>query len=237
MSFGQRLRRRREELKMTRGELALRLGVSVSAVGNYETDQNAVRNDILPRLFHALGVDANYLYQDYFAAAEQVLSPSERALVEKYRSLTLGGKKTAESVLSALCDYQAEMERTVPPEQIREIPLYRCPAAAGYAAPAFGEDYDLIPVTGDVPAGADFAVRIQGDSMEPCLADGDVGIFCVDGEMLCKQYYRDGLGMVYLYSLNRARADADVVLPPSGQRSMVCFGKVLLRHVPCVPGL
>ena len=44
------------------------------------------------------------------------------------------------------------------------------------------------------------------------LQSGDVGIFCVDGDMLCKQYYRDPLGMVYLFSLNRARADADVVL-------------------------
>jgi len=55
--------------------------------------------------------------------------------------------------------------------------------------------------------------------------------------MLCKQYYRDKLGMVYLYSINRARADADVLLSPSSGRSMVCFGKVLLSHVPPVPGL
>lgn len=50
-------------------------------------------------------------------------------------------------------------------------------------------------------------MRIQGDSMEPYIHDGsvvyvnhdplragDVGIFCVDGDMLCKQYYRDPLG-------------------------------------------
>ena len=71
-------------------------------------------------------------------------------------------------------------------------------------------------------------MRIQGDSMEPYIHDGsvvyvnhdplragDVGIFCVDGDMLCKQYYRDPLGVVYLFSLNRRRADADVILPPS----------------------
>ena len=28
------------------------------------------------------------------------------------------------------------------------------------------------------------------------LRAGDVGIFCVDGDMLCKQYYRDPLGVV-----------------------------------------
>ena len=68
------------------------------------------------------------------------------------------------------------------------------------------------------------------------LGNGDVGIFCVDGAMLCKQYYRDPLGMVYLYSINRARADADVVIARTGGQHLVCMGKVILRHVPPVPG-
>ena len=37
MSFGEQLRRRREELGMSREELAAVLGVSRSAIGNYET--------------------------------------------------------------------------------------------------------------------------------------------------------------------------------------------------------
>ena len=88
-------------------------------------------------------------------------------------------------------------------------------------------------------------MRIQGDSMEPHIHDGgvvyvnhaplqhgDVGIFCVDGEMVCKQYYRDPLGMVYLFSLTRRRADADVLLPPSSGRSLTCFGRCMLHSLP-----
>ena len=63
------------------------------------------------------------------------------------------------------------------------------------------------------------------------LADGDVGIFCVDGAMVCKQYHKRG-GTVYLFSLNRSRADADVVLPESSGRSLVCLGRVMLRGFP-----
>ena len=113
----------------------------------------------------------------------------------------------------------------------------------------FGEDFDYIDVTGQVPQGAEFAVRIQGDSMEPFILDGstvyvnrdplsngDVGIFCVDGEMLCKQYLRDRLGIVYLFSLNRLRSDADVVLPRSSGRTMVCFGRVILQERVGLPG-
>ena len=148
----------------------------------------------------------------------------------------------------ALTTYQSEVEKNLPVEEPRQIPLYRTPAAAGYASPVYGEDFDYIDVTGETPRGAEFAVRIQGDSMEPTIHDGsiayvnrdplnngDVGIFCVDGDMLCKQYVRDKLGIVYLFSLNRDRADADVVLPRDSGRSMVCFGRVLLPSRPKLP--
>ena len=249
MSFGQRLRQRREELRMSRQELAHLLGVSVSAIGNYETGQNAVREDVLLRLFHVLDVDPNYLYQDAFQGEGFHCSAREETLVRRFRELSSAGRQTVETLVENLQAMQKEQERTAPPAQVREIPLYRSPAAAGFASPVFGEDYDLIEVGGDVPAGADFAVRLQGDSMEPWLQDGglayvnrdplqngDVGIFCVDGEMLCKQYYRDPLGMVYLFSLNRARSDADVVLPRDSGRSLVCMGRVLLQRRPSLPG-
>ena len=151
--------------------------------------------------------------------------------------------------MDALTAYQADLEDLAPEEEVRQIPLYRSPAAAGYAAPVFGEDFDYVPVTGEVPRGAEFGVRIQGDSMEPVIRDGsvvyvnrdplsngDVGIFCVDGDMFCKQYVRDRLGMVYLFSLNRKRSDADIVLPRDSGRTMVCFGRVLLPSRPDIPG-
>lgn len=250
MSFGKRLRDRRLELKMSQVELARMLGVSAAAVSNYESGQNAVREDILLRLFQVLDVDPNYLYQDSVTTKSFTCSVEERTLVRKYRKLNTVGRQAVHNVVDALGTYQQDLESVAPPTETRQIPLYFCPAAAGYAAPVFGEDFEYIEVAGDVPAGADLAVRIQGDSMEPFIADGsvvyvnrdplesgDVGIFCVDGEMLCKQYVRDALGMVYLFSLNRDRADADVVLPRSSGRSMVCIGRVLLPVRPPVVGL
>ena len=113
-----------------------------------------------------------------------------------------------------------------------------------------GEDFDYIAADNSVPPGAEFAVRIQGDSMEPYIRDGgvvyvshdplaagDVGIFCVDGGMLCKQYYLDPFGTAYLFSLNRARSDADVVLTAGSGRSLVCFGRVMLAHRVSLPSL
>lgn len=250
MSFGQRLRTRRKELGISQGELAKALGVSLSAVSNYETGQNAMREDVLLRLFSVLDVDPNYLYQDDFVHKGPACGPEELNLLKKYRELDAGGRQALQAVADALCACQSEREAAEAPlEEPRQIPLYHSPAAAGYAAPVFGSDFDLIDVTGDVPRGAEFAVRIQGDSMEPVIEDGstvyvnrdplsngDVGIFCVDGDMLCKQYVRDRLGMVYLFSINRRRADADVVLGPDSARSVVCFGRVLLEKRPKIPG-
>ena len=248
MSFGERMRARRGELDMTRAELAALLGVSPSAVGNYETGVSFPKEEIMLRLFDALEVDPNTLFQDSFQYNRQLLGPKERRLLEGYRGLSALGRETVGTMVDALCAYRDEAQAGPEAPEPRMIPLYRTPAAAGYASPAFGEDYDLIPVTGEVPPAAEFAVRIQGDSMAPYIADGsvayvnrdplkagDVGVFCVDGDILCKQYYRDPAGIVYLFSLNRARADADVVLTSSGGRSLACFGRVIMRAFP-LPG-
>lgn len=247
MSFGKRVQEKREAQGLSQAALAALLGVSQSTVGNYEADISFPREEVLLRLFDCLGTDPNTLFQDSFQAGGEVLSQAERQLLERWRALPPAGRETLRSVSEALCAFRDEMARA-PEEEPRVIPLYRSPAAAGYAAPVFGEDFDYLTVQGDVPPAAEFAVRIQGDSMEPFLRDGgvayvnhdplrsgDAGIFCVDGEMFCKQYYRDPLGMVYLFSLNRKRSDADILLPPESGRSLVCLGRVMLHTMP-LPG-
>ncbi len=244
MSFGEQLRRRREDLGLSRSDLGRAVGVSPSAIGNYETGVSAPKEEVLLRLFDALQVDPNYLYRGAYSYGFS-LTDEEQHLVEKYRVLGRSGRQTVHTLLSSLSEMQRELTDSVPARQKRTIPLYFSPAAAGFAAPVFMEDYELLEVTGEVPAGADLAVRIQGDSMAPLIADasvvyvnhdplrsGDVGIFCVDGEMLCKQYHRDALGVVYLFSLNRARADMDVVLGAESGRSLTCFGRVMVHNQP-----
>lgn len=244
MSFGEQMRRRREELNISRAELAERLGVSRSAVSNYELGLSAPKEDVLLRLFNVLRVDPNYLYSGSYRS-ELSCSEEERHLLAHYRSLSLTGRRAVTGLAEALGVFQTELEAEAVPAALRTIPLYRSPAAAGFAAPVFMEDYETIEVTGNVPLGAELAVRIQGDSMAPYIADGDVvyvnhdplrngdvGIFCVDGDMLCKQYYRDPMGIVYLFSLNRARADMDVVFHQGSGRSLTCFGRVMLHGLP-----
>ena len=198
MALGDRIKARREALSLTRPQLAERLGVAPSTVSNYETGISFPKEEIMLRLFDCLETDPNTLFQDSFQGGAQVLSPSEQRLVEQYRALSPAGRESVQAVMEALRSYQAELEHTAPHQEPRVIPLYRTPAAAGYASPVFGEDFDYLTVGDDVPRGAEFAVRIQGDSMAPWIADGDlvyvnhdplkagdVGIFCVDGDIFC----------------------------------------------------
>ena len=247
MTFGARCRARREELGMSRAQLAAVLGVSLSAISNYETGVSFPKENLLLRLFDALQTDPNTLFQDHYRGGKDILSRSERTLIQRCRALSPKGREALLSVADTLCAAQEEAAPTQ--TEPRVIPLYHSSAAAGYAAPVFGEDFDYIPVEDDVPPGAEFAVRIQGDSMTPFIEDGeivyvnhdplqpgDIGIFWLDGDMLCKQYHKDPAGVVYLFSLNRARADADVVLTPSSGRRLACFGRVIL-HAPPLPGM
>ena len=248
MSFGNQMKKRREELGLSRADMAERLRVSASAISNYENGLSFPKEDVILRLFDALKTDPNTLFQDSFRYADWMLTRSEKQMLEQYRGLSPSGKEAVRSVVDTLCAYRDEVTESRVEQEPRVIPLYRTPAAAGYASPVFGEDFEYITVEDEVPQAAEYAVRIQGDSMEPYIRDasvvyvnrdplryGDVGIFCVDGDMLCKQYYKDPAGVVYLFSLNRAREDADVVLTPSSGRTLACFGRVIL-HAPPLPG-
>lgn len=248
MSFGSQLKKRREELDMSRAVFAERLGVSASAISNYENGLSFPKEEVMLRLFDSLETDPNTLFQDSFKGGRDVLAQSEQQLLKRYRGLSPKGRETVRSVVEALCAYRDDLEAGKTELEPRIIPLYRSPAAAGYAAPVFGEDFEPLTVTDEVPQAAEFAVRIQGDSMAPYIPDesvvyvnrdpmglGDVGIFCVDGEMFCKQYYKDPAGIVYLFSLNRARADADLMLMPGSNRGFVCMGRVMMHGLP-VPG-
>ena len=54
MSFGSRLKARREQLGITQIQLAQKLGITKGAVGNYEAGISSPKADILYRVFDVL---------------------------------------------------------------------------------------------------------------------------------------------------------------------------------------
>ena len=170
-------------------------------------------------------------------------------LAKDYDMLDTYGKRqvrgTADLELER-CKAQLQSDEKDDEQKTRVIPLFRTPAAAGYVSPTEGQDYDDYEIPYNLPG--DFAVRIDGDSMEPYIHDGeivrcvrsnglkigDVGIFYVDGDTLCKQYCTDGSNL-YLLSLNRKRADADRTVWHFSNSTVQLYGKVLMRKKPPMP--
>ena len=97
MRFGERMRARREELGISRAELAAMMGISGSAVGNYEGGVSFPKEEVLLRLFDCLETDPNTLFQDSFRGGARVLNRDERQLLEQYRGLSDKGRGTVRS--------------------------------------------------------------------------------------------------------------------------------------------
>lgn len=223
------------------GELSRMIDVPAQTLYSIiKRDNMKIDFDVLLRICRALDAPIS-LFCGGKTEAVSTPEPSEWELIRRYRGLDDHGREMVDTVLEK--ESQRIAAATAKPKAGRIIPLYFSPAAAGYASPALGEDYEdyIVPAESQ----ADFAARISGDSMEPLLHDGDialvkrcpiengdVGLFFVDGDMKCKQYCRDNFGNVYLLSVNRDRADADTFIPESSGITICCFGKVLLdrRH-------
>ena len=122
MSFGTRLKARREQLGITQPQLAEMLGVSKGAIGNYETGLNSPKATILYKVFDVLDCDANYLFQDEMneRSQEDVATPVEMEhLVKKYRVLDSSGKETVDFILNK------EYERCLHPAVSGQLDLLK----------------------------------------------------------------------------------------------------------------
>lgn len=257
MDFGHRLKNFRLERGMTQQELADAVNASVVGVRNWERGSRKPTMDMLLALGHALDISIDTLLD--FSVTNQsvcplVLSPAEKSLLMDYQSLDHYGKKTVETVcalekerIDALArkaatkviDFQAAKSSSE-----RFIPRYISPSAAGFNVPLDGDEFEMILVNDSVPDDADFAVNIQGNSMSPYISDGemvyvkkdaelsigDVGIFCVDGAMYCKQYYLDDENNLILVSANPELRSANVFVAADSGSSVKFCGKVLLNQ-------
>ena len=118
------------------------------------------------------------------------------------------------------------------------VPLFELSACAGDGFYSEGPS----KADGEVEspfADADYAVKISGKSMQPTimdkstvfveatevLSDGDIGIFVVDGEVMCKRYREDGK-KVWLQPDNSSEFDS---IELNDQIDCRTQGKVLLQ--------
>lgn len=249
MTLGDRVRTYRKAKGLTQEALAKAIGVSKTTITGYELGYREPDVEKIKLLSDALGVTGDDLLNTGFSKTKKAPSVSDEAMrmARDYDKLDNWGRQAVRDLtdteLARMEDEARFMNGAMLEDEPKVINLYAEPAAAGIAVPTMGVDFEPYTLKPDDPQGAAFAVRLQGDSMEPYFPDGsivfvnhdamvngDIGIFCVDSGTVCKQYYRDPMGMVYLFSLNRSRSDADVILGPSSNRPLICQGRVITKR-------
>lgn len=253
-----------ERANISQVQLADKLGISKGTVNNWVRGNNSPDVDMVPKICRTVGISILDLYAPtVFEPQEEggkksapPCSSEAMRLAKDYDGLDHWGKRQVRStadVEMARCADELRLLRETTPDlepEPKAIPLYWSAPAAGVASPIFGEDYDMYELQPDDPQGAMFAVKVSGDSMEPyfpdgsiafCnkdpLADGDIGVFSVDGGGVIKQYHYDPvLKMTYLFSLNRKRSDADVLIASTSGQTLTCLGRCLTRRRFPIPG-
>lgn len=223
MGIGNRIKEARINLGYTQEELAKLLGVTKGAVANYEIETSHPKEPIMYKLFDALKVDANYLFQDEMGSNYPMkVSYNEMEHIKKYRFISEyspDGAGVVDTVLDreyAIAEKLREQKEQLEKVQRMDmevseelVPLRLWAYYGKIACAGTGFYFDDIPSdTVQAPdANADFIIGVNGDSMEPDYHDGEklyikkveninpgeVGIFTINNECFLKEYGEDGL--------------------------------------------
>ncbi|MBQ8859335.1 MAG: LexA family transcriptional regulator [Clostridia bacterium] len=242
MSFAERVKAMKAEKNMTSEQLSRAAGIPLSTL-------NKVLAGVTeePKLSLVLAIaDAFACPVGCLLDGENYLTDrldgNEQRVIQKYRKLDAGSRELVEMVMdkelerAASTPSAAENADAAETVQMVVLPLYFLPASAGTGTALDENGYcESIEVRATKASmGADYAIRVSGDSMEPKFEDGDIllvrrqnevaigdlGIFVADGE----GYFKRFLGE-YLRSFNPQYQDIWI----ENFAEFRCCGKVIGR--------
>lgn len=231
MNIGKTIGQARREAGLSQAELAARLtmlGVDVTnqAVCKWEKGTTLPNSRQFIVLCAALGID-------------DVLGEFTNGKYGAYAGLNADGRRKLQEYKELLIEagrYSVQKQESGDRVGVRMLPLYSLAVSAGTGQFLDGENYEMVEVGQEVAEGANFGVRVAGDSMEPRYHNGDViwvrqqrslmtgetGIFLYDGCAYLKQLVaaKDALA---LHSLNPCYPDIII----SQELPLRVLGKVL----------
>lgn len=250
MTMGQKIKYHRKRIGLTQTELGERLGVEKNAVSKWECGRvESISASKIRTMAQLFGVTFSYLIDDDVdpdgaATAQKRIPLSDDAhhVGVLYDRADEKDKLLTHTVLDKYDDSAKVISINTKQRNnggLVEIDVFDEPAAAGVgnylsAPESHREQFPSIVI----PKGADFGIRISGDSMEPMVSDGStvfvkqtmtvesgrVGVFVLNGESFCKQLIVDRAKQeVRLHSLNQDYAD--IIVTPSD--TLVTIGQVL----------
>lgn len=234
MPFNERLKEARIASGYTQEQIAEKIGIAKSTFAGYEKGNREPSIPTVQKIMEVLSVDANYLYQDNLTAlSENTFTIAEIEHIKKYRSLSEYDKETVNGLVNRLSDKPTEFVQLMPPII---VPYYGEVASAGTGQFVFDDiPPEMIEIENCMEnMHVNFAIGVNGDSMEPTYSDGDtllvekqnsvnvgeIGIFMIDGEAFVKE-----LGNGVLISHNKDYEDKKI------NENTICLGKVIGKHI------
>ena len=214
---GSKIRALREARNITPEELATKLGVSRVAVNRYETGARKANQDTLFDLAKIFNVSIN----DFFPNTTSIGNSQD--LIDIYEQLLPERQKRVYNYATTQLSKQKNAYSSTIGENRHVVYLYGAVSAGtGEYIPQDEDKPEKAIVEGVVPD-HDFAVRVNGDSMEPIFTNqqiiyvnktdkSDVRnnqfiIAELNGEFFVKKLHMDNDGDIKLISLNKKYSD------------------------------
>lgn len=174
--------------------LAQYIGVSDTAIGKWKTKPQDIKFENVVKASEFLGLSLNYL-----AYGKEPSIPTEyKKLISSYQKLSPENQKMALSLLNTMYDVQVENERRKN-IKITQVKFMQDTASAGQGVSLWndsnGEYIDVIETPESLKA--DYAVRVEGESMLPDYHDGDI--------VLVKEQSDIEIGQVGIFTINNSK--------------------------------
>ena len=155
----EKLKARRKELKMTQFDLADKLGISISAVSNWERGVKEPSAEKVALLEKLLNVPKGYF--------------TEIDIVRYYNTLSPENKEKATHYVRALADNEQRKVVSIAGKRIA-YRVYKEMSAGIGSAIYDDKNYDTVYFTEEIAH--DFVSWVSGDSMEPKYPNGSVAL-------------------------------------------------------------
>ena len=181
----------------------------------FKKGYEGVRLSTMTKLCSVLNCSLDYLMID---SEDDFEANDNQNLIDDYNKLDVRQKNTIKEIIKGQLGLTASLK-------IKPLKLFNQAACAGMGNLIDDDSYSIVDFQ-NPPITAQFAVKIQGNSMQPAISDGDIvfvqpnvqlqngdiGIFTYNGETYCKKIViRDN--KIFLTSLNPNYRDIEVYNP------------------------
>lgn len=166
MSFGERLKAARKEIKYSQEKLGKLIGYGNTTINGYESGAGKPNLDIFIKLCKIFDRDPNYFLQDDIVDIAPKLNPEDQYIINRYKSLTPHDREIVDHIFNMKPE-----ETTI----IYRFPVFYQSAAAGIGKLSQTDDYQMEEFKlKNVPKKAVFGMYIEGHSMETIMYENDV---------------------------------------------------------------